>query len=67
MASSAVKELCAKLGFGIVAGKIWGENIPSAQKFLAVHGYLDNAGTFDPLMEKFASKGNTITSLNTKT
>lgn len=60
MASSAsrfCKEILTKVGYGKLSCKLWGENVRSAEKFVALHGWLDNAGSFDPLMEKFLTKG----------
>jgi len=52
-----VREITVKVGFGHISAKLWGENTPSAQKFIALHGWLDNAGSFDPLMEQFTHPG----------
>ena len=51
------KELVVKAGYGNIACKVWGENVSATEKFLGVHGWLDNAGSFDPLMEHFVNKG----------
>ena len=37
-----------KLPWGVIAGKLWG-NPESEKKILAVHGWLENAGSFDRL------------------
>lgn len=57
MASQFCRDLAVKVGYGDVCYKFWGINKPTAQKFLAVHGWLDNAGSFDPLMKHFLDSG----------
>jgi len=42
------KEIRIPVPWGHVAGKAWGD--PSNQRVLAVHGWMDNAGTFDLLI-----------------
>ena len=61
MARSLIaKELIVKCGYGNIAYKLWGENISTTDKFISVHGWLDNAGSFDPLMEHFITEGNLV-------
>lgn len=55
--ASLWKEASFKTGYGHIAAKVWGDAVHAAQRFLAVHGWLDNAGTFDPLMERFMKTG----------
>lgn len=45
------------VGYGKLVCKVWGENVPSTSKYLAVHGWMDNAGSFDPLMKHFLTEG----------
>lgn len=55
------QEVSFKVPWGVLAGKLWG-NPDSEKKILAVHGWLENAGSFDrlaPLLfenELFAQK-----------
>ena len=55
------QEISFKLPWGMIAGKLWG-NPDSEKKLFAVHGWLENAGSFDrlaPLLfenELFAQK-----------
>lgn len=43
------KEIEIKVPWGKISGKLWGpENVPP---ILAIHGWQDNAGSFDPLAE----------------
>ncbi|KAF7992185.1 hypothetical protein HCN44_001510 [Aphidius gifuensis] len=43
------KEIEFKVPWGKISGKLWGpENVPP---ILAIHGWQDNAGSFDPLAE----------------
>ncbi|KAI6659311.1 Serine hydrolase-like 2 S homeolog [Oopsacas minuta] len=42
------QEVSFKLPWGIIAGKLWG-NPDSEKKILAIHGWLENAGSFDRL------------------
>ncbi|XP_054267684.1 probable serine hydrolase [Macrosteles quadrilineatus] len=44
-----VKEVQIPVPWGHIAGKWWGDT--SKQPILALHGWQDNAGTFDPLLE----------------
>ena len=60
MTAQLCRNLAVKVGYGDLCYKLWGANIPSAQKFLAIHGWLDNAGSFDPLMEYFLESGKLI-------
>merc|ERR1711887_322291 len=39
---------------GVIAGKRWGKK-DGQHKFLALHGWMDNCGTFDALFEIFFS------------
>ncbi|XP_067934114.1 probable serine hydrolase [Watersipora subatra] len=50
------KELMVRVGYGHIACKIWGDSTKATHKFIAVHGWLDNAGSFDPLMPYFLNK-----------
>jgi len=45
-------EISIPVPWGIIAGKEWGP--PDGKPWLAVHGWLDNAGSFDTLMPEFA-------------
>ena len=44
----STQEVSFNLPWGIIAGKLWG-NPDSEKKLLAVHGWLENAGSFDRL------------------
>lgn len=58
--SSTILEFEVDVGYGSIACKQWCEDGTTKTKFLAVHGWLDNAGAFDPLMEHFATEGLTL-------
>ncbi|XP_067934250.1 serine hydrolase-like protein [Watersipora subatra] len=64
MVFKMAKEVLIKVGYGNIAYKVWGDNSPSAQKFLGVHGWLDNAGSFDPLMPYFQNQGRCVACLD---
>ena len=46
--SQITQEVSFKLPWGVIAGKLWG-NPESEKKILAIHGWLENAGSFDRL------------------
>lgn len=54
---TVTKELRVDVGYGKIACKLWGNNNPSTEKYIALHGLLDNAGAFDPLMNHFLTSG----------
>jgi len=45
------REISIPVPWGVIAGKEWGP--PAGNPWLAVHGFLDNAGTFDTLLPLF--------------
>ena len=46
------RDITIPVPWGVIAAKEWGP--PSGDPWLAVHGFLDNAGTFDTLLPHFA-------------
>ena len=53
MAEQLCKSLAVTIPYGNICYKLMDANIPSAEKSIAVHGWLDNAGSDDPMMEYF--------------
>jgi len=49
---STGRDITIPVPWGVIAAKEWGP--PSGDPWLAVHGFLDNAGTFDTLLPHFA-------------
>ena len=50
-------ELRISTPLGTLACKLWGQDAPTTDRFIAVHGAFDNAGSFDPLMKHFVTNG----------
>lgn len=47
----AGREVSIPVPWGVIAGKEWGD--PNGVPWLGLHGWMDNAGTFDPLAPMF--------------
>ena len=47
--STKFEEISFELPMGKIAGKVWGTG---PQPIVAVHGWLDNCGSFDPIVPK---------------
>jgi len=52
------EEIKIPVPWGHISGKWWGSRVN--QPILAIHGWQDNAGTFDPLAPLLASRGHSI-------
>lgn len=53
MKSSETREIKIAAGYGMIAIKEWGCKNDCDQTVIALHGWMDNASTFDPLIESF--------------
>ena len=51
MSSSVFKDVKIPVPWGHIAGKEWGS--PSGEPWIALHGWLDNCGSFDTLLPHF--------------
>ena len=51
MAEQLCKSLAVKVPYADICYKLLDANIPSAEKSIEVHGWLDSAGSYDPMME----------------
>lgn len=49
MSSLACREVRVPVPWGVIAAKQWGQQRESGTNWLALHGWLDNAGSFDTL------------------